>query len=183
MSLHQKYSWLLNLGVLPRMIQTGISLLGTKEIVGKGSSRTILSWRDTLNLNGVPILGYSDDDIPWCGLFAAFLAYTRSGIASEVVSSPLWARSWVNYGVKSTSPSLGDILVFSRNGGGHVGFYIAEDKTAFHVLGGNQSNAVTITRIAKSRCIAVRSPKYKSRPSSAKPYWVAATGSLSKNEA
>lgn len=192
----EKYKWLNNIGTLPRMVAEGLQLLGTKEVVGKGSNKTIISWRDTLNQNGVKIIGYGDDDIPWCGLFIAFLAFLRRKIASEVVSSPLWARSWENYGTPVASlvrgalkfhddlkASLGDILVFSRNGGGHVGIYIAEDKTSYHVLGGNQSNAVTITRILKSRCVAVRRPAYNSQPESVRPFVVAASGKISSNEA
>jgi hypothetical protein len=43
-----------------------------------------------------------------------------------------------------------------RAGFGHVGLYVGEDYGAFHVLGGNQSVVVTITRIARDRCIAIR---------------------------
>jgi hypothetical protein len=81
------------------------------------------------------------------------------------------------------SPGLGDVLVFTRNGGGHVGFYVAEDKDCYHVLGGNQSNSVTITRIAKSRCIAFRRPIYINTPASVKPYLVGASGAISEDEA
>jgi hypothetical protein len=41
------------------------------------------------------------------------------------------------------------VLVFERPGGGHVGYYFGEDATAYHVLGGNQGDAVTIARIAR----------------------------------
>lgn len=174
------YLWISEIGVLPRTIQMALELLGTAEIVGKGSNRTILDWRDELNLAGVKIAGYSDDDIPWCGLFAAITAH-RAGKA--VVKDPLWARNWAKFGVKSPEASLGDCLVFGRNGGGHVGWYVAEDSTAYHVLGGNQSNKVCITRVLKSRCLAVRRPVYNSMPASVKPYRVQGTGGLSKNEA
>ena len=73
--------------------------------------------------------------------------------------------------------------MFQRESGGHVGFYVAEDATAYHVLGGNQSNKVCITRVAKDRLLAARRPKYNVQPASVKPYRVASTGSLSKNEA
>ena len=80
--------------------------------------------------------------------------------------------------------ALGDVLVFARpKGGGHVGLYVGEDETAFHVLGGNQSDGVTISRISKDRCIAVRRPGYKAAPATAKPVELAATGALSVNEA
>lgn len=174
------YAWLANVGQLPRTIQEAMRLYGTAEVVGKGSNKTIIGWRDELNLAGVKIDGYSDDDIPWCGLFAAIVAH-RAG--KPVVKDPLWARNWAKFGKKSPAPGLGDVLVFGRNGGGHVGFYVAEDASAFHVLGGNQSNKVCVTRIAKNRLLACRRPPYNKQPASVKPYRVAAGGSLSTNEA
>jgi uncharacterized protein (TIGR02594 family) len=174
------YGWLNALGQLPRTISEGLVLLGTHEMVGKGSSRTIMAWRDELNLAGHKIAGYSDDDIPWCGLFAAYVTFKAGKVP---VASPLWAQNWSKFGDNSPISGLGDVLVFVRNGGGHVGFYVAEDATAYHVLGGNQGNQVSITRVAKDRCRAHRRPLYNVMPDSVKPYHVAATGGLSKDEA
>lgn len=177
------YPWLPKLKGLPNTIQLALKEIGVKEILGKGSNRTIIGWRDELNQAGVNIAGYSDDDIPWCGLFAAVICYRRLGIGKEVPRGPLWARNWVNYGVKSPSPGLGDILVFERGSGGHVGFYVAEDSSCYHVLGGNQSNSVCITRILKSRCIAARRPPYVTQPAAVKSYVVKSSGAISTNEA
>lgn len=174
------YEWLDKLSPLPRTIQEGLKLLGVAEVVGKGSNKTIISWRDELNQAGVTITGYSDDDIPWCGLFAAVVV-ERAG--KRGVASPLWAANWAKFGVGVTEAGLGDVLVFVRNGGGHVGFYVAEDATAYHVLGGNQSNKVSITRVAKNRCSARRRPIYNAKPDTVKPYHVKASGALSANEA
>lgn len=56
----------------------------------------------------------------------------------------------------------GAVMVFWRGSPsgtkGHVGFYWAEDDSAFHILGGNQSNSVSVTRIAKNRLISARWP-------------------------
>lgn len=41
---------------------------------------------------------------------------------------------------------------------GHVGFAVGQDKDYYHVLGGNQSDQVNITKIAKSRCVGIRWP-------------------------
>ena len=49
-------------------------------------------------------------------------------------------------------------MTFKRPGGGHVGFYVGEDSTAYHVLSGNQFDKVGITRIDKSRLVAIRWP-------------------------
>lgn len=193
MNLPKAYQWLLSIAVLPRVISVALQLFGTAEVVGRGSNRTIIGWRDALNQAGHKITGYSDDDIPWCGLFVAYVVHMAGKVP---VHNPLWARNWAQYGEgiaervgqnlvvrMGFAPSLGDVLVFVRDGGGHVGFYIGEDATHFHVLGGNQGNRVSIVRIAKDRCIAVRRHVYKAAPDSVKPYRLAATGIASKNEA
>lgn len=183
MKIPQAYRWLTKLQGLPKTIQLGFALHGVQEVVGRGSNKTIIGWRDELNQAGVKITGFNDDDIPWCGLFAAIVCFRRMGIPEEIPASPLWARNWGKYGVKTAQPALGDILVFTRGSGGHVGFYVAEDKTAYHVLGGNQSNRVSVTRIAKNRCIHCRLPPYKNQPAAVKSYHVAGSGKLSTNEA
>lgn len=179
MKIPENYEWISSVGTLPRTIHEATALLGVAEVVGKGSNKTIIGWRDELNHAGVMITGYSDDDIPWCGLFAAIVAH-RAG--KEVVKEPLWARNWAKFGVSTMKPCLGDVLVFERNGGGHVGFYVAEDSTSFHVIGGNQSNMVCITRVLKNRLVAARRPKYNVQPDSVKQYFVKASGAVSKNE-
>lgn len=181
--LPSQYQWLGKLTGLPNTITQALALFGVQEVVGKGSNKTIIGWRDELNHAGAKVAGFSDDDIAWCGLFAAIVAYRRMGVAKEVVEEPLWARNWANYGVKSKTPGLGDVLVFERGSGGHVGFYIAEDAGAYHVLGGNQSNKVSIARVLKSRLIAARRPHYNVQPDSVKPYRVKTEGALSTNEA
>lgn len=180
MNIPPNYAWLSTVGTLPRTIQEGLKLLGVAEVVGRGSNKTIIDWRDELNHTGVKISGYSDDDIPWCGLFAAIVVH-RAG--KTVVEEPLWALNWMRFGVKATKAALGDVLAFKRPSGGHVGFYLAEDSTAYHVLGGNQSNKVCVTRVAKDRCVAIRRPVYRIQPASAKPYIVKSSGGLSTNEA
>jgi len=169
------YMWLKELE-LPKIVTEGLKLYGTKEAPGAVNNATILKWAKELGMANV----YSADSIPWCGLYVAYVVH-KSG--RSPIKDPLWARNWAKWGVQATTPSLGDVLVFVRDGGGHVGIYIAEDATAYHVLGGNQSDAVTITRIAKNRCIAVRSPEYNNRPKDAKPYFVKGAGTLSTNEA
>ena len=55
-------------------------------------------------------------------------------------------------------PIIGAVLIFERGTGGHVGFAVDQDDTHFFVLGGNQSDAFTIARIAKSRLLGARWP-------------------------
>jgi uncharacterized protein (TIGR02594 family) len=123
---------------------------------------------------------YEADSIPWCGLFMAVVA-KRAG--KEVPAHPLWALSWSAFGTKPGAPALGDVLLFTRSGGGHVGLYVGEDGSAFHVLGGNQSDRVCITRVAKARLYAARRPLYRVQPANVRPIHLASSGALSLNEA
>lgn len=78
---------------------------------------------------------------------------------------------------------MGTGLVFTRNGGGHVALYIGEDDGAYHCLGGNQSDAVTITRIAKSRLYTACPPLYCKQPANIRVVRLASNGALSLDEA
>ena len=101
----------------------------------------------------------------------------------ELPLHPLWALSWSAFGTKIATPMLGDVLIFARNGGGHVALYAGEDETAYHTLGGNHSDSVCIRRIAKSRLYAPRRPLYHVQPANVRPVRLASTGALSSNEA
>ena len=100
-------------------------------------------------------------DIAWCGAFVA-TAHRMAAPEIEIPENPLGARNWGKFGV-ACPPVFGATLTFWRvspeSWQGHVGFYWGEDENAYHVLGGNQSNAVTITRIAKHRLLESRWPK------------------------
>lgn len=105
-------------------------------------------------------------EIPWCGAFVATcLRQWRPDV--KIPENPLGARNWQSFGM-ATGPQLGAILVFwrgSRSGWkGHVGFYWGEDDTHYHVLGGNQSNAVTITRVSRHRLLGARWPAGYGQP-------------------
>lgn len=172
------YEWLGGVGALPKMISEALKLYGTHEAPGAVNSPAIMSWARETKLNAD---GYNADAVPWCGLFLALVAQ-RAGYPFP--KHPLWALNWQQFGTRSHQPLLGDVLAFVRSGGGHVGLYVGEDREAYHCLGGNTSDAVKIARISKTRLRAARSPIYRvGRPESSKPYVLAATGALSRNEA
>lgn len=158
------YEWIDRVGVLPLTISTGLKLVGTIETPGAGNNPTIMAWAKETGLARV----YTADSVPWCGLFAAVVCM-RAG--KPVPEGPLWALNWAKVGEKAGQPVFGDVLVFVRPGGGHVGFYVGEDSTHYHVLGGNQSDKVSIARVAKSQLRSARRLPFKSNlPASAKPY-------------
>lgn len=173
------YAWLDRVSGAPRTFLEARALYGVTETPGAASTAEIMAWAKEVGLEKT----YPNDGVAWCGLFAAVVV-KRAGW--DAVAGPLWARNWANFGraVDPRQAALGDVLVFSRDGGGHVGFYVGEDATAFHVLGGNQSDKVGFTRILKTRLLAVRRPKWKvSQPAGVRKFQLAATGAVSTNEA
>ncbi len=171
------YAWLAR-EAGPRVLIEGLALFGTREVPGPGDNPAILAWARETGLDR----DYRADSVPWCGLYIA-LVVRRAGF--EPVAAPLWARNWAAFGTKADKAALGDVLVFERaGGGGHVGLYVGEDASAYHVLGGNQGDAVSIVRIAKARCLAVRRCPWRlSQPAAVRPVRLAAGGALSTNEA
>jgi uncharacterized protein (TIGR02594 family) len=172
------YRWLATLQPLPRMLREALALIDTTEQAGPASNPAILAW--AAEIGGDVARTYRADSTAWCGLFVALVAQ-RAG--KQLPANPLWALNWTRFGSAVAQPMLGDVLVFHRSGGGHVGIYVAQDEAAYHVLGGNQGDRVCIARIARQRLCAARRPDYHVVPATVRPYAVAECGALSINEA
>lgn len=170
------YDWLKK-ETAPRILVQAVKQFGVKEFVGKEHNPVILAWAKNLGLERI----YTNDEIPWCGLFVAECC-RAAGL--EVVERPLWALNWAKYGTPVTEPMLGDVLTFKRNGGGHVGIYVGEDNTHYHVLGGNQNNSVSVSRIAKNRLYKARRTAWKiAQPTNVRKVQLEPKGVITTNEA
>jgi uncharacterized protein (TIGR02594 family) len=169
------YQWLA-LESAPRHLLKALELYGVTETVGPKNNPAILGWAKEVGLDSV----YNEDSIPWCGLFMAVI---MKRAVREPVKDPLYALNWNNFGVKIGQPMLGDVITFSRQSGGHVGLYVGEDAAAYHILGGNQGDKVSIVRIAKARVSQVRRPPYILQPTNVRKIMLASSGKLSTNEA
>jgi hypothetical protein len=99
-------------------------------------------------------------------------------------ANPLGARNWGKFGIDCT-PQPGAIITFWRGSPdgwqGHVGFYVGEDDANFHILGGNQGNAVNVSRYPKARFLKSRWPKGAPAPTGG-PRRVLANGRLAPTE-
>jgi uncharacterized protein (TIGR02594 family) len=98
--------------------------------------------------------------VPWCGDFVeTCIAVTLP--TAVLPANPYLARNWLKFG-RTVDPCFGSILVFWRvkvtGTAGHVAFYYSEDDDHFQVLGGNQSNRISIASIAKNRLLGARLP-------------------------
>jgi uncharacterized protein (TIGR02594 family) len=102
-------------------------------------------------LSGAWLLGQ-----PWCGGAVAYWM-RQSGIA--IPSAFYRAKAWAEWGMPLLSPVVGCIVVFGREGGGHVGIVLGQSPAGLLlVLGGNQGDAVSIAAFNRNRAIAYRWP-------------------------
>lgn len=168
MTLPTKYQWLSAEGA-PKILVEALRHFGTLETAGPNNNPNIMRWASEVGVKG----WYTQDSIPWCGLFIGICA-KRAGYPFSAAKL-LAAREWVNWGnvIKKDGAMLGDVLIFTRNGGGHVGLYIGENATHFCVYGGNQSDAVGFTWIVKTRLYAVRRSPFKiGQPSNVRKIYI-----------
>ena len=134
----------------PTWLPIARKYLGTTEIPGKTTHPTIRRWLIDLKA------WWQDDETPWCGTFVA--AVMREA------GYPLpkhWyrARDWATWGADLMLPRPGCVVVFERQGGGHVGFVVGRDeRDRLMVLGGNQKNAVRVDPFERSRVLEYRWP-------------------------
>lgn len=93
---------------------------------------------------GVPA---GNDDVAWCAAFAGAMLKKCGAGARKTLSS----RNYVDYGTAipvndPTKWRMNDIIIFVRQGGGHIGFVKAVDPASGRVLvlGGNQGNNLSL---------------------------------------
>lgn len=157
----------------PAWVIEARKLLGLKEVPGPDHNPEILQmWRD------IKRSGIRDDETPWCAAFVGSML-ERAGIRSSRFES---ARSYLDWGQHLALPVPGCVVVFTRQGGGHVGFAVGRDKAGnLLILGGNQSDAVTIAAFPVSRVTGYRWPAGELVP--AEPLAVLSAAAFSEREA
>lgn len=134
----------------PKWLQLARSFIGLREVKGGQHAPEIVQfWKD------IKRGGIKDDETPWCAAFVGAML-ERAGIRSSRFES---AKSYLQWGELLTEPCLGCIVVFTREGGGHVGFVVGMDKAGnLLVLGGNQGDAVNIKAFPLARVSGYRAP-------------------------
>ena len=98
-----------------------------------------------------------DDEIPWNAAFVNWVMEQAGYVGTDSGR----ARSWLTWGLPLAESTRGCIAVFSGGDNpqtGHVGFYLGEDESGMEILGGNQSNAVSISSLDRSRLLGCRWP-------------------------
>lgn len=167
--------------------------VGTHEIKGSRHEPKILAMIDKMGkYTGEQPAWWREDETAWCGLFVGFCL----GEAERYVI-PAWyrAKAWASDPemTKLRQPAFGSVAVFSRSGGGHVGFVVGKDRAGhLMILGGNQSDAVNIKPFSLDRLEGCYWPaKWRDhKPQPAVPYLarynlprLKSNGEVSTNEA
>jgi len=124
------------------LLKIAFNELGTEAIAGDRHNPEILKYSKESGISGI-----ESDEVPWCSIFVNWVA-KKAGVQ---YSGKANARSWLNVGMKVSSPEPGDLVVFWRGNPesweGHVGFFLgySSDKSRIYCLGGNQGNRVSIS--------------------------------------
>lgn len=178
--IHTKYQWLFQAKDLPRMVQEAIKIgkLNTSEIPGPKSNPEIMALAAEAGVADI----YKSDETAWCAVAICAIAVRAGKVLPFTGFNRLRAVSFRKFGSPVVVAMLGDVLVFERPGGYHVGLYIGEDESCYHVAGGNQSNQFNITRIEKNRLLEARRPQYNVTPITVKRIILTGGGVVSNNE-
>lgn len=122
--------------------------IGLMEIKGaKHAPEIVQMWKD------IKRGGIKDDETPWCAAYVGAML-ERVGIKSTRFES---AKSYLAWGDVLAYPQYGCVVVFEREGGGHVGFVVGQTVSGdLLVLGGNQGDGVNIKRFSRSRASGYR---------------------------
>lgn len=148
--------------------------IGLREIPGKDHAPEIIKWLIELKA------WWRDDETPWCGVF---MAHCMKSSGLPYPQKYYRALEWASYGIRLERPAYGSIVVFNRNGGGHVGIIVGkDDKGRLMVLGGNQGNQVSIMPFDRERVHAYRYPSVQDAPDYELPL-IKSSAKSSSNEA
>ena len=138
---------------IPKHIEIARTYLGLKEIRGPVNNAKIVRM---FSLAGHPEI--KADEVPWCAAFVA-ACLAEAGMVNEVSSSlRLWAAAYSKLGTALKEPVYGCVGVKTRNGGGHVGFVVAANKSRVWLLGGNQGDSVSVASFPRAGFTAFRLP-------------------------
>jgi uncharacterized protein (TIGR02594 family) len=127
------------------------SKLGIHEVSGAGDNAEIVSWFRFTTL----AREFWHDATAWCSVFvnAAFGLNGIKGCGSAR------AVDWLGWGQRVETPYPGCVTVFKwADGGHHVALFLKGENGRVQVLGGNQSNAVTITWFPEASIMGYRAP-------------------------
>lgn len=145
----------------PAWLAAAWAEFSVRETPGSASSSAVLSYYRDAGRGDV-----RDDAVPWCAAFLGAML-KRGGFAG---TGSLLARSYLNWGDRIEAAKVGAVAVLIRGsdpGAGHVGFVVGLAGGKVFLLGGNQSDAVTVEAFDVGRVLGYRWPSRTARPDDA----------------
>lgn len=135
----------------PNWVKIAYKELGTKEAAGGANNPRIIEYHAATSGN------FQADSVHWCSSFVNWCILKSGRTPTDNATALSW-RNWSG-GYKLDAPAYGCIAVFSYGGGrGHVGFVVGRDGDRLQILGGNQSDAVTVSKFSTSQIVAYVMP-------------------------
>lgn len=142
---------------MQELLLYALQFYGVKEVTGSKANPVIMGWiRQWLP-------GRRDDsDTAWCAIFVGSCA---RALGYETPDKPYAAIAWEKAGTNVghlEAARQGDVIVVTRGARSdwrrHVGFLVRDERAAGRVwlLGGNQSNAVTVEAFDIDTITAIR---------------------------
>ncbi|KQO43038.1 NlpC/P60 family protein [Methylobacterium sp. Leaf85] len=136
----------------PAWLTLAADEVGTVEGIGKSNNPKVIRYFADAGFTGI-----KDDSVAWCSAFVGAMLHR----AGPKPSGSLAARSYEGWGVGLPGPVLGCIATKKRGNSswqGHVAFVVGANKDQVFLLGGNQSDAVTVAAFKRSEVTAYRWP-------------------------
>lgn len=132
-------------------LEAALKEFGNKEVTGLLHNAEVVKYFKQIGATYI-----KDDETAWCAAFVYWCLMK----AGRMYDKKLNARSFLNYGVSTKKPAVGDIVVLWRvakaSPYGHVGFFIRELNGFIYILGGNQSDQVNISAFPVTQLLDYR---------------------------
>lgn len=163
---------------LPKMVSAALQYLGVKEFPGVKNNPIIMDMAKGLGLEKI----YTNDSlIAWCAVFVNHLIRITGKLLQkpkdlyDLMRALKTAQDWEL--IPRDQWVMGDVMLLSRSGGGHVFVAICESATGNPIgIGGNQSNMVNFAEFDFDRVVEVRRYYKTGMPESAKRYKLGVSG-------
>lgn len=123
------------------------------EVPGATQHHPFIQWAHALCSLG----NDQPDETPWCSSFVNAICWLQRLPRSKSAA----ARSWLTVGrpIEISAAAAGyDVVILSRGAppSGHVGFFASVTGDLVYILGGNQSDGVTVAAFDRARVLGVR---------------------------
>ena len=135
-----------------KLYAAALPFLGVHEIDGPESNPTIRKWIK----EAASWLDGDDSKTAWCGCFRGHLGLVT---ATGIPRNHFRAAEWLEWGmpVKGLSEAIqGDTVILKRPGGYHVALFASFKDLHMTLLGGNQSNSVSLAQFPTSNICGIR---------------------------